>query len=134
MNNEDKLTVYNILQNIGFYSMKHTKGLNSARMKDALNNLPREIAKIRNPHLPAIENEADNLEGKGVKIITPSNLIDIYTRLEILLGLKLSGHSDTLTEASNLIDELYKLGEININIEMLLANSKHYKWNYQVNF
>ena len=47
--------------------------------------------------------------GKGIeKIIIPSNIIDIYTRLEILLGLKLSGHTDTLTEASNLIDELYK--------------------------
>ena len=53
-----------------------------------------------------------NLEGQGVKIIIPSNIIDIYTRLEVLLGLKLSGHSDTLTEASNLIDELYKRGEI----------------------
>ena len=53
-----------------------------------------------------------NLEGEGVKIIIPSIIIDIYSRLEILLGLKLSGHTDTLTEASNLIDELYKLGEI----------------------
>ena len=53
------------------------------------------------------------LKGRGVeKIIIPSNIIDIYTRLEVLLGLKLSGHSDTLTEASNLIDELYKRGEI----------------------
>ena len=53
-----------------------------------------------------------NLEGQGVKIIIPSNKIDIYTRLEILLGLKFSGHTDTLTEASNLIDELYKGGEL----------------------
>ena len=54
-----------------------------------------------------------NLQGRGIeKIIIPSNIIDIYTRLEILLGLKLSGHTDTLTEASNLIDELYKRGEI----------------------
>ena len=53
-----------------------------------------------------------NLEGLGVKIIIPSNIIDIYTRLEILLGLKLSGHTDTLTEASNLIEELYKECEI----------------------
>ena len=34
-------------------------------------------------------------------------MIDIYTRLEVLLGLNLSGHTDTLTEASTLIDELY---------------------------
>ena len=53
-----------------------------------------------------------NLKGEGVKIIIPSNIIDIYARLEISLGLKLSGHTDTLTEASNLINELYKLGEI----------------------
>ena len=37
----------------------------------------------------------NNLQGEGVKIIIPSNIIDIYTRLEILLGLKLSGHTDT---------------------------------------
>ena len=50
-----------------------------------------------------------NLEGQGIeKIIIPFNIIDIYTRLEVLIGLKLSGHSDTLTEANNLIDELYK--------------------------
>ena len=48
------------------------------------------------------------MKGQGVKIIMPSIIIDIYNRLEVLLGLKLSGHTDTLTEASNLIDELYK--------------------------
>ena len=112
MDDEEKKTVYNILKNLGFYSTRHTKGKKSARMKDALKNLPREIAKIRNPPLPAIENESDNLQGEGAKIIIPSNIIDIYTRPEVLLGLKLSGHTDTLTEASNLTDELYKRGEI----------------------
>ena len=113
MDDEDKLTIYDILKNTGFYSMKRRKGLNLARMKDALSNLPREIANIRNPPLPAIDNESDHLGGEGVqKIIIPSNIIDIYTRLEVLLGLKLSGHSDTLTEAINLLDELYKRGEI----------------------
>ena len=38
-------------------------------------------------------------------------MIDIYTRLEILLELNLSGHTDVLTEANNLIDEIYKRGE-----------------------
>ena len=52
------------------------------------------------------------LKGKEIeKIITPSNIIDIYTRLEVLPGLKLTGNTTTLTEASNLIDELYKRGE-----------------------
>ena len=112
MDNDDKSTVYDIIKDIGFYFLRHKKGKKSFRMKDALYNLPNEIDKIRNLPLPAIENESDNLQGDGVKIIIPSNIIDIYTRLEVLLGLKLSGHTDTLTEASNLIDELYKRGEI----------------------
>ena len=58
-------------------------------------------------------NSKTKLDGRGIaEILVPSNIIDIYTRLEILLGLKLSGHTNTLTEASNLIDELYKRDEI----------------------
>ena len=67
MDDEDKLTVYDILKITGFHSMKHTKGLNSTRLRDALYNLPKEIAKIRNPPLPAIENESDDSQGEGVK-------------------------------------------------------------------
>ena len=122
MDEEDKITVYDLLKNIGFFSMKHTKGLNSAKTKDASHNLPKERAKSRNPFLPEIENiedVSDNLEGGGVKTIIPSNIIDTYTRLKVLIGLKLSGHTDTLTEASNLIDELYKRGEI--------QNKQHYR-------
>ena len=82
-------------------------------MKDALYDLPKAIDKIRNPPLPSIENVSDSdLEGRGLKILIPSNIFDIYNRHEVLLGLKLSGHTDTLTEASNLIDDLYKRGEI----------------------
>ena len=114
MSVEDRSIVYDIVKNTGFYSMKHTKGLKSARMRDALYNLPKAIDKYRNLPLPGIENVEDSsdLEGRGVTIFIPSKIIDIYTRLEVLLGLKLSGHTDTLTEASNLIDELFKRGEI----------------------
>ena len=59
------------------------------------------------------------MEGQGVKLFIPSNMIDIYNRLEVLPGLKLSGQTDTLSEASNLIDELYKRGE--------LQNEKQYR-------
>ena len=53
------------------------------------------------------------LKGRGTeKTIITSNINDIYTRLEILIDLKLSAHANTLTEASNFIDELYKRGEI----------------------
>ena len=114
LNNNEKETVYDILKDVGFYNRRHNKGLKSFRMQDALYVLPKVIDKMRNPPLPAIENEEDSsdLQGEGVKIIIPSNIIDIYTRLEVLLGLKLSGHTDTLTEASNLIGELYKRREI----------------------
>ena len=114
MSKIDKETVYRILKDVGFYIMRHKKGMKSARMRDAINNLPKEIDKIRKPPSPAIENVEDSrdLDAPGVEIIIPSNIIDIYTRLEVLLGLKLSGHIDTLTEASNLIDKIYKRGEI----------------------
>ena len=45
------------------------------------------------------------------KIIIPSITFDIYTRLEILLGLESFGHIDILTKASNLIDKLYERRE-----------------------
>ena len=112
MDNEDKLTVFNILKNVGFYDKIQKIVLNSARMKHALYDLPKKVVKIQNPTLPAIEIVSDDLQGDGVEISIPTNKVEIYTRLENLLGLKLSGHTDTLTEASNLIDELYMRGEI----------------------
>ena len=74
--------------------------------------LPKLVEKIQNKTLEEITDDSDDLQGEGVKIIIPSNIIDIYTRLEILSGLKISGHTDTLTEAINLIDELYQRDEI----------------------
>ena len=44
MDDEDESTVYGIKHR--FFSRRHTKGLKSARMRDALYNLPKEIAKI----------------------------------------------------------------------------------------
>ena len=75
--------------------------------------LPKLVEEIQDRTFKEITHDSDSdLQGQGVKIIIPSNIIDIYTRLEILLGLKLSGRSDTLTKTSALIDELYKRGEI----------------------
>ena len=84
-------------------------------MKDALYNLPKATVKIRKLHLPTFENvEAhSDLQGERIeKFIKVSKIIDIYTKLEILSGINLSGHSHTLTEASNLNDELCKRGEV----------------------
>ena len=82
-----------------------TKGRFSGRDKNIEDNLDIDVKRFLSLDT--------KLKGRGFeKIIIPSNKIDIYTRLEILVGLKLSAHSDTLTEASNLIEELYKRGEI----------------------
>ena len=75
--------------------------------------LPSIVEEIQNRRFDEIINSSDNdLQGQRIKIFIRSNIIDIYTRLEFLLGLKLSGHADTLTEASNLIDELNKRSKI----------------------
>ena len=67
MDNEDKLTVFNILENVGPFDRMPKIGLKSARMRDASYNLPKAVAKIRNLSLPAIENievVSDNLQGE----------------------------------------------------------------------
>ena len=96
LNDKDREIFNNILESLDFENYKAIRGeYKSGRYKQSKTILKKD------------------LEGQGIeKIIIPSNIIDIYTRLEVLLGLKLSGHTDTLTEARNLIDELYKRGEI----------------------
>ena len=104
MNNENDILMLNNI----FRDVKYTGvGDRQSNRKNFITELPKRVNEIQNKTF----NEID-LEGQGVKIVIPSNIKDIYTRLEILLGLKLSGHIETLTEASNLIDELYKQGEI----------------------
>ena len=51
-------------------------------------------------------------ESEGMKKNVPSNLTDNWTTLETIRGIKLSGHFDTFTEVSNLIDEMNKRDEI----------------------
>ena len=105
LNDMEKLVLRDILQKTGYYNRKPTKGRRTGRDIYTQIDLDNEVIRILNINT--------KLKGKGIeKIIIPSNIIDIYTRLEVLLGLKLSGHTDTLTEASSLIDELYERGEI----------------------
>ena len=101
-NENEQRTLYNFLVDIGYNGVGDEK----TNQKKFFSSLFKQFGNIK-------KEELDNLRGTSVKkIIIPSNIIDIYTRLEILLGLKLCGHTDTLTEAGNLIDELYKRGEI----------------------
>ena len=59
-----------------------------------------------------------------MEITLSSSNIDIYTRLEVLLVLKLSRDTDTITEARNLIDELYKRGEIQNELKNRISLDK----------
>ena len=106
----DILMMNNIIRDIGYTGVGDYP---SKRVIFLKTKPPKLVEEIQNKTFEEITLDSDNnLQGEGVKIIIPSNIIDIYTRLEILLGLKLAGHSDILTEASNLIDELYKRSEI----------------------
>ena len=109
-NESDILMMNNIINDLGYTGVGDRY---SKRKTFLTKTLPSLVEKIQNRTFEEINVNSDSdLQGQGVKIIIPNNIIDIYTRLEILLGLKLSGHTDTLTEASALIDELYKRGEI----------------------
>ena len=104
MKNENDILMMNkIIRDLGYTS----DGDRESKKTFLTITLPKLVDEIENRTFDEID-----LEDQGVKTIIPSNIINIYTRLEVLLGLKFSGHNDTLTEASNLIDELYKLGEI----------------------
>ena len=100
----DILMMYNIIRDLKYDGLGDR---DSKRKIFFTKKLPKLVEDIQNRTFDEIDSE-----GQGVKIIIPSNINDIYTRLEVSLGLKLSGHTDTLTEASSLIDELYKRGEI----------------------
>ena len=99
----------NILESLDFENYKAIRGESkSGRYKHSKTNFKKH-----------------NLKGRGIeKIIIPCNIIDFYTRFEILLGLKLSGNTDILTEASNLRNELYKRGEIQNKQQYRNAHSK----------
>ena len=109
-NEADSLLMNNIKNDLGYTGLRDYP---SKRKTFLTKTLPRLVEEIQNKTFEEITRDSDSdLQGQGVNIIIHSNIIDIHTRLEILLGLKLSGHTDTLTVASNLIDELYKRGEI----------------------
>ena len=102
-NEDDILTMYNIVRELGYTGV----GVKKSNRKPFFTiTLPKLVDDIQNKTFDEITDDCDDLQGEGVKIIIPSNKIDIYTRLESLLFSKLFGHTDTLTEAGNLIDQL----------------------------
>ena len=90
---------------------KNLKSIGCTGKEDGENARKRLIQVQFSKGLAGIETELDDLQVEEMKIFVPSNIIDIWTILELLTGLKLSAHADTLTEASILIDHLYERGE-----------------------
>ena len=120
MNKLENLTYKKLLKTPNYEHYKPKSGeANSGRYKNTKNIF-----------------KSNNLQGEGVKVFILSKIIDIYTRLEVLLGLNLSGHTDTLTEASNLKMNYTKEKKfrINDNIEMLFKNFLPNKWNCLVKY
>ena len=54
LDNVEKETVFDILENFGFYDNIPKRAFNSVRMKEALYNLSKVMDKVRNPPLPTI--------------------------------------------------------------------------------
>ena len=109
MKNENDILMIDNIGDLGYTGI----GERSANRKTFFTTkLPRLVKDIQSKTFDEfIDNSDNDLQGGGVKIIILSNIIDIYTSFEKLLELKISGHTDTLTEGSNLIDELNKRGE-----------------------
>ena len=74
-------------------------------------------------------------KAKEQKTIIPPGIDYTWIRFEVLLGVKLSGHTDTLTETLYFIDDLKKVKyKTNNNIEMLLRKLILFKKKYLVSF
>ena len=69
-----------------------------------------------------------------MKVFFPFNIFDIWTRTKTLFGLKLTGHSDILAEASYLSDEVYKRVETRNNQQYRNALDKLKKWVFSKNW
>ena len=130
----DILMLKYIIRDLGYTGIGDNK---SKKITFLTEKLPKLVEESQNKTFEEFTDDSDDLQGEGFKIIIPSNIIDIYTKLEVLLGLELSRHTDILPEASNLIDELYNEVRYKTknNIEMLLTNFQLSKWNYfRVNY
>ena len=86
LNDEDTLTLKNIMETFIFSQNKHAPAsFKSENMRYIRDILPGRVLLF----------ETGTLEGDEMKIYIFSNNIDMHNRLEVLTGLKRSGHTDT---------------------------------------
>ena len=128
MTDKDELIFRDILQKTFYFNRKPTKRRLTGRDRYIKYDLDNDVRRI------LISDT--KLKGRGnEKIVKPSNLFDIYTRLEVLLGLKLSSYTDTHSELSKLRHDLYKRGERQNEQQYRNALNKFsniYTYNYKI--
>ena len=90
----DNFLFHNIINDIWYTRIGHKS---SKRKHFVTEILAEKVAKIEKRNV----DESDDLQNEGMKTFIQSKILVAWNRLEVLLGLKLSGHTDTLTEASN---------------------------------
>ena len=118
MSDDDILTFSKILNDINYNPNEDNSSIRQKYIKNQLksrvqNILKTPVAAIASGESDEYESLESDLEGNGTKTkVVPSDTDEIWTRLQVLLGLKLAGHTDTLIEASQLLDALLKRGEI----------------------
>ena len=136
MSDKDILICARILDEIKYKPYDDNK---SKRRDYIKTKLLSRVQKILNPPIAAIasgesdeyESLESDLEGNGTKtIVVPSDSNEIWTRLQVLQGLKLAGHTDILIEASQLLDALFKKGEIKTEQQYRNAIDKFKYQNY----
>ena len=104
MKNEND--IFMTTSSIGEFNVTGIGDKTSWRKTFFTKTLPKLVNEIQNKTFHEIIDNSDELQEEGLIFFIPSNKFDIYARLENLLGLKLTGYTNTLTEASNLIDEI----------------------------
>ena len=80
----DILMMNNIIRDLGYTGVGDKQ---SNRKTYFTLTLPKLVEEFRDKTFDENTDDSDSLQGEGVKIIIPSNIIDIYTRLEVLLEL-----------------------------------------------
>ena len=83
MKNEDDIsTMYNIVRDLRYTGVDNKK---SNRKTFFTITLPKLVDDIQKKTFDEITDDSDDLQGERVKIIIPSNIFYIYTKLEMLL-------------------------------------------------
>ena len=107
MSNEGEVMDWSILKSLK-YTFFRAKRCEAKSKRYNSNKLNKGIERIQKSPLFAraseIEYGPNPLARRSLKTIMLSFIIDIWTSLKALVRLKLSGQTDSQTEASNLID------------------------------